>query len=74
MARDSAATQWCLLGAIYCGQYNWSVYLQSRIRDALIEAAQFDGPEEIASFNDSHTHTEVLALLDKAIEMSKPKE
>lgn len=58
-AHDSAAC-WCLWGAAYkCGI---SGYVKDREYEATL------GIADIADFNDTHTHAEVLALLKAAIE------
>jgi len=54
------AVCWCLYGAAYkCGIYNDGAYAR---------ALGMNEGHEVANFNDSHTHAEVLSLLRSAIE------
>lgn len=75
--KDTSAVQWCLIGAIQHGtNYNSWFYTEncsifpSGIRKILNTVIGTESTH-ISDFNDSHSHAEVLALLDKAIEMTK---
>jgi hypothetical protein len=67
------AVSWCLKAAMYkVGNYNQIVGKEpfNRARLTLNRIVGCD----CGLFNDSHTHTEVIALLDKAIEMTEAEE
>jgi hypothetical protein len=62
-AKDEKATCWCLNGAGFkCG------IDENALRDAL----GFDG-DFSHDWNDTHTHAEVLSLLDSAIERAQER-
>jgi hypothetical protein len=56
--------RYCSVGAIYEINSKGMVYLRS----ALIN---INGGDSVATYNDNHTHEEVMALWDKAIELAK---
>lgn len=62
------ADKWCLIGAIGV----ISTYIPPTIRNKAVEAAitqlRLAGAKRIVDYNDSHTHSEVIDLLDRAIE------
>jgi hypothetical protein len=61
-ALSAAATCWCIWGAAYkCG-------IIKRNDSDFVAALGFTDSCEPHTFNDSHTHAEVLALLKSAIE------
>ncbi len=75
MARDAGgnsvhpespvAVKFCLFGALYRG---WQLHTTAAARKAMLAAA---GSEDgLIIFNDTHTHAEVLALLDKGIALA----
>ena len=59
---DDDATCWCAWGACW---------IASKHNGALEELGEAMGTMSIGEFNDSHTHAEVLAAFDKAIEATK---
>lgn len=61
------ATCWCMLGAVIKVCSSDSVSFETDVTKTIesLMPTQFGG---IAKFNDSHTHAEVLALLDSTIE------
>jgi len=60
-ANHPAATCWCLYGAAYkCGIDDDRAYAEALLGELDLL--------EVVTFNDSHTHAEVLALLRAAIE------
>lgn len=63
-ATSLEACKFCVLGAIRHVAGEWSP-LEERCRERL-ESVIGDG--FIATFNDNHTHAQVLAVFDKAIE------
>lgn len=70
---NSRAICFCSMGALYCA-VGEDDYLKTDIIDdvaAILSSIAQD--DTVAGFNDNHTHAEVLALFDKAIEMEKVK-
>lgn len=63
--RSKEACRWCVLGAIEVETGPGPDFLAAA--DA-VECQLSDGPWLLSRFNDTHTHAEVLALLDRAIE------
>lgn len=62
---DEDACKWCLLGALRCvGHFRGDRNIPAQIMDTLLGIASIP----VHTFNDTHTHEEVLALLDKAAE------
>jgi|SRR6478609_5560456 len=73
-ACDPSAVKWCSYGACVAAvgdipDFNWYKPLEAAVKEL-----GFTGT--VVSFNDTSTHTEVLALFDKAIELAAdiPKE
>jgi hypothetical protein len=65
--RDPDAVCWCSLGAI--SKVTEGLEEFWRARDALRQFVS-DSPS-VSEFNDTHTHAEVLAVFDRAIETSR---
>ena len=55
---------WCLAGATFREASAYPLDAASEAENKLYRMAEFD----VAFWNDTHTHAEVLALLDEAIE------
>lgn len=68
---DPACVRRCLAGAIFCGDgITDHDYVEAdRFLDGAL--ASVNGDTSYMVYNDSHTHDEVLALLDKAIELAE---
>lgn len=71
-ALDPKAISWCMLGAMtrqladLCGgdvTYEWQT-LSQVVRQTLYDT--MDSDQTLATYNDSHTHEEVLALINRA--------
>lgn len=63
-ARSGTAVRWCAVGAVLVFSYEEGLR-QSRAAEL---AALHDAMErDIADFNDTHTHEEVIAAFDRAI-------
>ncbi len=71
---DKHAVCWCLLGAFLALEQSHSVSEKASERaTCLLNQARGLDPmdEDLGDFNDTHTHAEVLALLDRTIERAK---
>ncbi len=70
---DPTACQWCLGGAIGAQDAKTNLMRAQAIWQDLLDllrtAAGEDGFVSPAYFNDTHTHEEVLALMDRALEV-----
>lgn len=63
--------QHCMLGAVMASDVNFDS--RDATREALLRAlpkADRRKPHALASFNDEHSHTEIMALFDRAIEVA----
>lgn len=67
------AVQFCALGAtesatVELGYARLHSYEANRIlQDCIRKPGDWEAPNYISTYNDSHTHSEVLAIFDKAI-------
>lgn len=50
---------------------DFEVYEEAALLQEAAKQLGYGGPTDTAHFNDNHTHAEVLAMFDKAIELSK---
>lgn len=68
--RNAAAVCWCLKGALAA---EWDAFEFTKdyelLGAAMMEKSRSPHPVAITTFNDTHTHAEVLALIDRALEM-----
>jgi len=64
---DPTAAKWCMLGACNASGYD-ATELGRQVRRLLVDVT---GVLSLTVFNDSHTHAEVLAVLDKAITLAE---
>ena len=62
-AYDAEAVAWCALGAISKVRSNMDTPVDTYL-------AMAASPMSVSVFNDSHTHEEVLAMFDRAIELA----
>lgn len=63
---DETCTGWCLIGSIASVKHDRDV-------DAELQVLGFSTPSAASSFNDTHTHAEVLAVFDTAIVAERMK-
>ena len=81
-SRTPTAVCWCSLGALNRiqdtgGEYLKAVQLLTKAVQLLTKAVQLltkAAGTEVAEYNDSSTHEEVLAMWDKAIELAKEEQ
>ena len=65
---ETGAVRWCALGAI---EHVTRRFVTAPIDDALLRGAGLERDADIYDYNDSHTHAEVLAMFDRAIELAE---
>lgn len=72
---DEGATCWCSIGAI-CKVEGITNHNASKALFRLngVLKVHFNWWSSVADYNDTHTHEEVLAVFDKAIELAKAEE
>jgi hypothetical protein len=72
MPKDTGATCWCLYGAVIKVAPNDDA-LMGAVQHLLDAIEKITGNMEgsITTYNDDHTHAEILQLVDDAIELSK---
>lgn len=70
LSLSPAATCWCALGAII--KFSDGAHVISHAERALERVIA--GRLSVSSFNDSHSHAEVLAAFDRAIELAASTE
>lgn len=66
LSNSPDAVQWCLLGSFSGAEEHYH-----KFQTTLLKHMSPEGTIFVSSFNDSHTHQEVLELLDKTIENCK---
>lgn len=68
-AKSEKAVCWCSLGALVVA--SGSDLYDPAVRSAMTQLGRING-QVVWCFNDTHTHAEVLAAFDKAIEATAP--